>query len=422
MTDTESKLRQRTDGRLDRSRDPAILNAAVAALTEHGYHATNMNDIAARAGVGKAAIYRRWSSKAALITDALVYWRPDLMSDDIPDTGSLTDDFDALVERAARNDDNLISHDLVLRVALEAAHDPELASALHDLMLHKGRREISAILERAAARGEISGDRDWSLIADALTAMGLMRVIGGQIVDAKFVRAVIDTLVLPAVRSPVSSTANTTESKLRQRTDGRLDRSRDPAILNAAVAALTEHGYHATNMNDIAARAGVGKAAIYRRWSSKAALITDALVYWRPDLMSDDIPDTGSLTDDFDALVERAARNDDNLISHDLVLRVALEAAHDPELASALHDLMLHKGRREISAILERAAARGEISGDRDWSLIADALTAMGLMRVIGGQIVDAKFVRAVIDTLVLPAVRSPVSSTANTIEGAQDA
>src|SRR5271155_3217384 len=76
MTDTESKLRQRTDGRLDRSRDPAILNAALAALAEYGYDATNMNDIAARAGVGKAAIYRRWSSKAALITDALVYWRP----------------------------------------------------------------------------------------------------------------------------------------------------------------------------------------------------------------------------------------------------------------------------------------------------------------------------------------------------------
>ena len=103
MTDTESKLRQRTDGRLDRSRDPAILDAALAALAEYGYEATNMNDIAARAGVGKAAIYRRWASKAALITDALVYWRPDLMSDEAPDTGSLTGDFELLVKRAARN-------------------------------------------------------------------------------------------------------------------------------------------------------------------------------------------------------------------------------------------------------------------------------------------------------------------------------
>src|ERR1700749_1703436 len=126
MPDAESKLRQRTVGRLDRSRDPAILNAALAALTENGYDATNMDDIAARAGVGKAAIYRRWSSKAALITDALVYWRPDLMSDEAPDTGSLTGDFELLVERVARHDDDLVSNELVLRVAVEAAHDPEL--------------------------------------------------------------------------------------------------------------------------------------------------------------------------------------------------------------------------------------------------------------------------------------------------------
>jgi AcrR family transcriptional regulator len=204
MAESKPRLRQRTEGRLDRSRDPAILNAALATLAEHGYQATNMNDVAARAGVGKAAIYRRWSSKAALITDALVYWRPDLMSDEAPDTGSLTGDFELLVERAARNDDDLISNDLVLRVAVEAAHDPELATALDDLMLNRGRRMISAILMHAAARGEISGDRDWSLVADVLTAMALMRVISGQTVDAKFVRQVIDTLVLPAVRAPAS--------------------------------------------------------------------------------------------------------------------------------------------------------------------------------------------------------------------------
>ncbi len=201
MEELKPKLRERTDGRLDRSRDPAILNAALALLSEHGYEATNMNDVAARAGVGKAAIYRRWSSKAALITDALIYWRPDLMNNEAPDTGTLTGDFEVLVERVARNDDDLISNDLVLRVAVEAAHDPELATALDDLMLYKGRRMVSAILTRAAARGEISGDRDWSLVADVVTAMALMRVIGGQTVDAKFVRQVIDTLVLPAVYS-----------------------------------------------------------------------------------------------------------------------------------------------------------------------------------------------------------------------------
>lgn len=201
MADTEPKLRRSAPGRLDRSRDPAILDAALAALTENGYNDANMNDIAARAGVGKAAIYRRWSSKAALIAEALVYWRPDLIDDDVADTGSLVGDFDALVERIARTDDELISNDVVLRVAVEAAQDPHLASALDDLLLLKGRRVITIILQRAADRGEVAAGRDWSLIADTLTGMGLIRVISGQSADATFFRQVIDTLVLPAVRA-----------------------------------------------------------------------------------------------------------------------------------------------------------------------------------------------------------------------------
>ncbi|MFV8054697.1 TetR/AcrR family transcriptional regulator [Mycobacterium sp. 48b] len=192
--------RQRSVGRLDRSRDPAILNAALAALAENGYVNTNMNDIAARAGVGKAAIYRRWSSKAALITDALVYWKPDLMEDDAPDTGSLKGDFDELVRRAVRNDEEHFSYDLVLRASVEATHDPHLASALDDLMVLKGRRVVSTILRQASDRGEVAPDRDWSLVADVMTGMSLMRVISGQSIDAKFIRNVIDTLILPAVR------------------------------------------------------------------------------------------------------------------------------------------------------------------------------------------------------------------------------
>jgi AcrR family transcriptional regulator len=199
MQEIESKLRQRTEGRLDRSRDPAILNAALAALTENGYDATNMDDIAARAGVGKAAIYRRWSSKAALMTDVLVYWRPDLRTDNAPDTGSLAGDIEALIDRAVRNDNTLITNDLVLRVAVEATRDRQLATVLDDLMLLRGRRIMSAVLAQAAARGEISADRDWSLVADVLTAMCLLRVLNGQTADADFMRQVIDILVLPAL-------------------------------------------------------------------------------------------------------------------------------------------------------------------------------------------------------------------------------
>lgn len=198
----ESRLRQRTDGRLDRSRDPAILDAALAVVSEKGYDAANMNDIAARAGVGKAAIYRRWASKAALVTDALIYWRPDLLTKDTPDTGSLAGDLDALIEQIGRNDKDPVPNDLVLRVALEAVHEPDLAAAVDDLVLVKGKGLVAKILAQAAARGEIDPDRDWSLVADVVLAMGLLQVVRGQTLDATFVRQVLDTLVLPAVRAP----------------------------------------------------------------------------------------------------------------------------------------------------------------------------------------------------------------------------
>ncbi len=58
---------------------------------------------------------------------------------------------------------------------------------------------MSTILARAAARGEIAADRDWSLVADVLNAMCLQRVLNGQSVDAEFIRQVIDTIVLPAL-------------------------------------------------------------------------------------------------------------------------------------------------------------------------------------------------------------------------------
>jgi hypothetical protein len=134
----------------------------------------------------------------------LLYWRPDLCTDDVADTGSLAGDIEALIERAARNDDELISNDVVLRVALEATRDPQLADALGDLILLKGTPIVSTILNRAAARGEIAADRDWSLVADVLTAMCLLRALNGQTVDADFIRQVINTLVLPALSTNAS--------------------------------------------------------------------------------------------------------------------------------------------------------------------------------------------------------------------------
>src|ERR1700748_2239969 len=65
---------ERTPGR---QRDPAVngraLSAVLELVAEKGIADTTMEGVAARSGVSKAALYRRWASKESLITDAIVH-------------------------------------------------------------------------------------------------------------------------------------------------------------------------------------------------------------------------------------------------------------------------------------------------------------------------------------------------------------
>lgn len=72
----------------------AVLAAAVDELSEHGYAAFTVDNVAQRTGVHKTTIYRRWSDRDALIADALA----DSVAAEIPvpDTGSIDDDLNTL--------------------------------------------------------------------------------------------------------------------------------------------------------------------------------------------------------------------------------------------------------------------------------------------------------------------------------------
>lgn len=87
----------------DKSRDELIIKAALDLLWEKGYHHLTMTDVAARAGVSKATLYRRWTAKADLVTDA--FDTLDLLSPpEYPGT-SLRDDLLALVGQVSKCDD-----------------------------------------------------------------------------------------------------------------------------------------------------------------------------------------------------------------------------------------------------------------------------------------------------------------------------
>jgi AcrR family transcriptional regulator len=197
----------RNPARFDRALDPAILGAALAGLAEHGYDRMSMDDIASRAGVGKAAIYRRWSSKPAVVAEAIAQWRRGRGPGQPPDTGTLRGDIEAIIAAVPDyNESDLDTIKVIVGVATAAVHDPVLAAALDDLVLSSPRQIIRSLLERAVARGEIPAGRDLSLLPDAALGLNVLRVITGRPVDRVWVRRVFeDVILLLATASPAES-------------------------------------------------------------------------------------------------------------------------------------------------------------------------------------------------------------------------
>jgi AcrR family transcriptional regulator len=195
--------RARTPGRLDRSLDAAILDATLAGVAEVGYDRLSMDDVASRAGVGKAAIYRRWPSKAVVVADAIAHWRRRLGPVKPPNTGSLRGDIDALVAATPDlNDADSHMIRVVVGVATAAMHNPVLSAALDDLVLSTPRQVIRAVLDHAVARGEIPAGRDLSLIPDVSLGLNVLRVITGRPIDRVYVRRVLEDVILPLAGAP----------------------------------------------------------------------------------------------------------------------------------------------------------------------------------------------------------------------------
>ena len=132
--------------------DAAVLDAARHELSVHGPAGFTMEVVAERAGVGKAAIYRRFRSKNAVIFAAAVH------AFDIeppPDHGSLRGDMGALLVDVLRSQDNPLARQVIPVLLQELGRDPALGHQLEHTFLARERACIDAVLARAVARGEL---------------------------------------------------------------------------------------------------------------------------------------------------------------------------------------------------------------------------------------------------------------------------
>ncbi|MDG4664406.1 TetR/AcrR family transcriptional regulator [Mycobacterium sp. 236(2023)] len=172
----------------DERLDDVIVSAAIAEVGAKGWTGATIEGIAARAGVGRATIYRRWSSKTELFHYAASSITQPV---EVPETGSLSEDLFAAVLPIA---DMLARPDLdalLPALLVEAATDGSIRDTLRTFAT-RSRQQAVAAVERARQAGEIASSTD----ADALVQMvagGLLyrRLLLGEAVDASAVRTLI---------------------------------------------------------------------------------------------------------------------------------------------------------------------------------------------------------------------------------------
>lgn len=174
--------------------DQAILAATLQALAEVGFEAMSMEGVAARARVGKATIYRRWPSKEDLVVDAI---RSVHAEAPIVDTGSLRDDLLTLIRSSEQGSPRATMERLMPRFLGEAATSPVLFKAYQDTIIAPRLQQLTALVERAQARGEIRSDLDPGVVVDLLNGAVMFRfLITAHVLPTApdFVEQVIDTV------------------------------------------------------------------------------------------------------------------------------------------------------------------------------------------------------------------------------------
>ncbi|NJO41279.1 MAG: TetR/AcrR family transcriptional regulator [Cyanobacteria bacterium CRU_2_1] len=153
--------------------DQAILQAALELLAEVGYQTMSIEAIASRAGVGKATIYRRYTSKEELVADALASAREKPI---IPNTGSFKEDIGFMLEQAAKTFDTVGRQTLALTIS-SASSSPQFAQIYWTKYMQPRRKAFAEIFERAKARGEIRSDLDTELTLDLMMGSVLYAVV-----------------------------------------------------------------------------------------------------------------------------------------------------------------------------------------------------------------------------------------------------
>jgi AcrR family transcriptional regulator len=173
--------------------DTAILDATLALIVEHGVETMRVDDVAERAGVGKAAIYRRYRSRDELLIAAIAVLVGEIT---IPDTGSTKDDLLALMRDAVNVYGKAPAAQAMPALIAAMNRDSALARATRASFLASRRGALQQVLERGVVRGDLRADLDVELALDVLGGPLFYRLlITGGPIDGQLADGVVDLLL-----------------------------------------------------------------------------------------------------------------------------------------------------------------------------------------------------------------------------------
>ncbi|GAB3937918.1 hypothetical protein GCM10027614_17020 [Micromonospora vulcania] len=177
-----------------RCTDSALYAVVIDLLREVGFDRMTIDAVAARAHVSKATIYRRWEGKAELVVAALRDRHVGVHNP--PDTGSLRGDLIELLRATAAI--CVADCDLMQALTFAMRTNPELERLVRHQVLPAGRVASTAILVRAAARGDPTrGRRTGAVPRPGARAQ---HVAHGLPADDAFVTQVVDQVLIPVLR------------------------------------------------------------------------------------------------------------------------------------------------------------------------------------------------------------------------------
>jgi len=171
----------------------AILDAAITLLSEVGFDRLTVEGIAARAGVGKTTIYRRWPDKESLVVEALATMA---VPDEPPDTGDVRADLVEIVSRTADRLTNGQLGRLLPRLLGEQLRNPDFAKVVRERFIEPKARNARRIVQRAVERGELRGDTDADLVHAMLVGPIFYEIVPmGRKPSRHFAEALVDAVL-----------------------------------------------------------------------------------------------------------------------------------------------------------------------------------------------------------------------------------